>query len=255
MIREQPHYRADAFRLGLKRAGYTTTDSQRADLLVMWNRYGWRDDVAKEAEKRGAKVIVVENGYLGNEFAGDRYYAMSLSHHNGAGKWPQFGPERWDSLGIELPPKQPGKVIDGIHTPMVVVLPQRGIGPRGVAMPDGWTQRVCAELNRQKVKHRVRQHPGKQSVVKDLQEDLAGCTSVRTWGSGAAIKAMFYGHYCVHDFPEWIGAPASLFSGGGRVPDWDAGDRLNMFRRLAWAMWRISEIESGEAITTLVELN
>ena len=252
MIRDQPHYRADAFRLGLKRAGYTPTDHQNCDLLVVWNRYGWRDQVAKETEKRGGKVIVVENGYLGNEFAGDRWYAMSISQHNGAGTYPQGGPERWDSLGVEIAPWQNGDL-------PLVVLPQRGIGPPGVAMPNGWTERICASLNRQKIKHRVRQHPGKQTRIVDLQQDLAGARGVLTWGSGAALKAMLYGIPAFYDFPRWIGAPAAraceLTDFHEPIPAPMVDRRLDMFRRLAWAQWRVSEIESGEAITTLVELN
>lgn len=243
MLKDQPHYRADAVRLGLKRLGYTLVpDTNNADLLVVWNRYGWRDTAAKAVESRGGSVIVMENGYLGNDFLGDRWYAAAISQHNGAGRWPVHGKERWDSLGFDLRPWQNG-------TEPPVVLPQRGIGPPGIAMPLGWTQSVMRDR-----KFRLRPHPGIQTIQKDLAQDISGCQSVITWGSGAAIKALSFGVPVFYSFDKWIGALASR-----KFSQYDLGPvkndmlRLEMFRRLAWAMWRVSEIESGFAFDTLLK--
>lgn len=246
LLRAAPHYRHDAFEAGLQAAGLTPAPHDQCDVLIIWNRYGGWDRDAKACEKRGGIVLVAENGYLGNDFAGDRWYAISRSQHNGAGTWPDGGPERWDSLNIELAPWREGRE--------VVVLPQRGIGPAGVAMPQGWQADVCSRLAAHRIKHRVRAHPGVNDCL-PLEQDLANASAVVTWGSGAAHKALLMGVPVVYDFPRWIGAGAGVL-----LSDWLSGaelnrcesSRLTMFRRLAWAQWRVSEIANGEAFKWLL---
>ena len=149
-LKDTPHYRRDAFQAGLHAAGLSLcTDATRADLLVTWNRHGYGNSLATQAERRGAPVIVAENGYLGSEHGGRKWFALSLSHHNGAGHWCVGGPERWQSLGIELKSWR----TDGAE---IVYLPQRGIGEPGIAMPRGWSPSLkCSELP-----IRTRSHPG-----------------------------------------------------------------------------------------------
>jgi hypothetical protein len=246
-IRELPHYRRDAFVAGLQRLGFRIQAGAPLapignDVLVTWNRYGPSDKTARTFEARGLPVIVVENGYLGNEFAhhpGRRWYAMSLGQHNGAGVWPQGGRERWDALGIELKPWRTGGA-------ELVALPQRGIGPPGVAMPPTWT-RGAQKLAR------VRPHPGRHAAA-DLERDLAKARAVITWGSGAALKALAWGIPVFHSFKQWIGAPAArLLDLIDQGPVRDDEARLAMFARLAWAQAELREIESGDAIARLLE--
>lgn len=244
LIRSAPHYRADAFAAGLAAIGGTPAGVNDCDVLVIWNRYGGWEKDADRVERRGGRVLVAENGYMGNEFAGSRWYAIGVGQHNGAGWWPVGGPERWDSLGVELAPWREGREI--------VVLPQRGIGPFGVAMPARWTREAMDKLARlTKRPVRVREHPG-QGEGKPLAEDLADCHAVVTWGSGAAIKALALGVPVYYDFPDWIGGPAGLrFGVDMSAPLRDDEARLQMFRRMAWAMWRLDEIGSGEAFRKL----
>lgn len=245
-IRRSPHYRRDAFVSGVKRIGGRLTDELDCDVLVIWNRYGPFRKLADTVEKRGGTVLVAENGYLGNEWAGDRWYAMSRTHHNGAGRWPDGGPERWDSLGVELSPwRTEGREL--------VLLPQRGIGPPGVAMPGGWASTAKAQLA-SGLPVRVRPHPG-QRVAIDLAHDLRKAAAVATWGSGGALKALAWGIPCYHGLQSWIGAPASRpIAEAARGPLRDDARRLGMFRRLIWAQWRLSEIASGEAFDCLLAL-
>ena len=244
LIREQPHYRADAFKGGLKRVGATFTDERTCDVLVIWNRYGHYNNLADQVEKRGGIVLVAENGYLGNDFCGDRWYAISRTQHNGAGWWPDGGPERWDGLNVILAPfRSEGDDI--------VVLPQRGIGPQGVAMPGQWAREAVARLvktTRRRV--RVREHPGQKESI-PLEHDLSTAYAVATWGSGAAIKALAMGIPVYADFPKWIGAPAATPI--GKELNRSEQDRLDMFRRLIWAQWRLSEIETGAAFARLLQ--
>lgn len=240
-LRDSPHYRREAFETGLKRLGYAVVNSlgpanpARSDVLVTWNRCGSVDEQAKRFERAGAKVVVCENGYLGNRLLGERWFAMSLSQHNGAGRWPAGDPQRWDGLGIELAPWRSGGT-------EIVVLMQRGIGPPGVAQPRTW-----------RVPGRMRRHPGKEGAGPPLAWDLRNARAVATWASGSAIKALVMGIPVFYGFERWIGAQAGVRH---RLPlpepKRDDEARLAMFRRLAWAMRRESEIVSGEAFADLL---
>lgn len=238
LIRAEPHYRREAFEQGLKRAGYREAGPNDCDVLVIWNRYGHWARAADKVEARGGRVLVAENGYLGNDFCGDRWYAISEGQHNGAGRWPDGGPERWDRLDVPLVEWRTGKE--------VIVLPQRGIGPPGVAMPDRW-----AEGLKMRKGWRLRAHPG-VADCEPLANDLGNARAVVTWGSGAALKALLWGIPAFYAMPKWIGAAAAtpLDQADWSSPQTPA--RLPMFRRLAWAMWRLSEIESGEAFRWLL---
>ena len=94
-------------------------------------------------------------------------------------------------------------------------------------MPLDWVPKGCT---------RIRKHPGARPC-KPLEDDLAQASKVVTWGSGAAIKALMWGIRVESHMPNWIGEQDNTDDG-----------RLAMLRRLAWAQWRIAEIESGEAI-------
>ncbi|MCB1838545.1 MAG: hypothetical protein KDH99_13110, partial [Alcanivoracaceae bacterium] len=90
---------------------------------------------------------------------------------------------------------------------------------------------------------RIRKHPG-QGAAMPLEDDLAGCGRVVTWGSGAAIKALLMGIPVISEMPNWVGEQDNTDSG-----------RQAMFRRLTWAQWRLSEFESGEAFAWLLDMD
>lgn len=247
LIRPQPDYRRDAFIAGLQRTGYRVDTAMQAlgpgDVLLIWNRYGIADRHAQRAEAAGATVLVAENGYLGREWNGGRWYALSRSRHNGAGSWPEGGGERWNIRGINPAPFRK----DGRH---LLLLPQRGIGTPPAAMPPDWLQRVQRELRMDRPV-RIRKHPGEGRPEVPLEEDLRDAWACLTWGSGAALKALVVGVPVFHSFPQWIGAPAAR--------QWPAdveqpflGDRLPMLRRMAWAMWELEEIARGEPFRHLL---
>lgn len=228
-LRPGVHYRREAFTAGLEKLGYRVIHEEQPrrcgdrDVLVIWNRYRQWARAADQFEDRGMPVLVAENAAWGNEFAGDRWYSLARGVHNTAGRFPVGGPERWDSLGVELAPwRAAGET---------VVLPQRGIGPPGVAMPPHWPERQQG---------RLRPHPGTRDCVA-LDVDLASAGKVVTWGSGAAIKALLWGIKVESHMPGWIGEQDNT----------DAG-RLEMLRRLAWAQWRLDEIRSGQAFKALL---
>jgi hypothetical protein len=247
LVRDLPHYRYGAFCQGLKRAGFKVHGAEfpprkvlETDLLLVWNRYGEYHEAATRVEAAGGTCLVAENGYLGVDWRGHRWYALAKSHHNGAGWFPEGGHERWDRLGIEIKPQRTGREI--------VVLPQRGIGPPGVAMPDNW-HKVFYRLIKERPA-RLRMHPGARPC-EPLEKDLADAKAVVTWGSGAALRAMLDGVPAYYDMPNWIGAPGATPLAEADFDNTKHGDRLACFRRLMWAQWTVEEIESGEPFDRL----
>lgn len=222
--------RRRVFVAGLRALGYEvveglTRNPGPEDIFCTWNRIGEGQAAARAFEKAGRPVLVTENASWGNSFGSQHWYTVALTYHNQAGRFPIGGPERWDRLGVELAPWRAGGE--------TVILPQRGIGPPGVAMPTGWGHQF---------KGRIRRHPGRRTDVIPLEQDLANAGRVITWGSGAAVKALMMGIPVESHMPRWIAEQDNTDSG-----------RLAMFRRLAWAQWTLAEIENGEPFRRLLE--
>ena len=253
LLRREPEFRASAFAEGLRAVGLEIATSPSTgpyaadDVLVTWNRYGHKDTLARSIEARGGTVIVAENGYLGREWRGGRWYAMALAQHNGGGRWPKGrGPERWARIGEPLAPMRAA----GSE---YVVLKTRNIGPDGIREPLGWSERIAQWCGRHtRLPIRIRPHPG-EKPCKPLQEDLLSAEAVITWGSGGALKALSWGIPVFHGFPSWIGAKAAT-----RVEIFPTHNpersREDMFSDLAWAMWNVEEIRTGEPFRCLLGL-
>lgn len=238
---------------GLIAAGYTV--SQRPiktispdDILVIWNRGTQFQYEAKRHEMAGSRIIVAENGYTdATDEYGHQWFSMALDHHNGCGRWRIGETARFPLMGLNLRPWR-------AEGSFVLVLPQRGIGAPGVAMPQRWARGIEARLRA--VTKRpiiVRPHPGMKSNATPLGPALEGCHAVVTWGSGAAVKAIMHGVPAFHELKGWIGGPAARFG----IDDLEKpflGDRMPMFERLAWSQWRVAEIASGEAFNHLLRL-
>ena len=256
LFRPGRHYRQELFYSGLRKHGYKVIEGPAShpspeDVLVLWNRFQRDEQVARSYEKAGARVLITENGYIGQDDKGQGLFAMAQSQHNGAGSWPIGGPERWEKMHVELNPWRS-------NGDCLLLLPQRGLGPPGIAMPQRWEQfmiRKLGELTRRS--SRLRPHPGLDKSNYEPYKDLRGCWAAVTWGSGAAIKALAEGYPVFHEMPNWIGASAAVFMGGKRFKSIEEpflGDRLPMFGRLAWAQYSSEEVESGFAFSWLLGL-
>ncbi len=256
LLRSTPSYRPELFREGLRRVGYKLLDRALReptpeDVLVVWNRRPSDGFHIRTYEKAGARIVVAENGYIGHLKDDSRkVFALALGHHNGAGTWPHCNgiatalPSRWSRFGVELEPWRK----DG---DFLLILPQRGIGEPGVAMPRFWGQDLMTRLRRSTRRPiRIRRHPG--PTKSEPYEDLRGAWAAVTWGSGAAIKALAAGIPVFHELPPWIGAPAARL-GVETIEEPFLEDRTPMFDRLAWAQWSAREIESGEAFAWLLD--
>lgn len=243
LLHHSAHYRSDLFAQGFKQHGFVPIKSRthtptKHDVLLIWNRNPAQEKIAQQYEQAGAKVIVVENGYIG------KTKAIALNHHNGAGKWHVGQENRWSALDIELKPWRE----DG---DFLLVLPQRSIGEKGVAMPRNWLN-ITLEHLKKKTKRpiKVRHHPGKDRDAMPIEDDLEGAWAVITWASGAGIKSIVNGIPVFYQMHNWIGASAATNIIDIENP-W-IGDRRPMLHRLAWAQWNWDEIKTGEAFKWLL---
>lgn len=247
-VRDQPHYRRDAFCDGLRKCGYgigpELAKPAPTDLLLIWNRYGEGARQAERYESAGATVIVAENGYLGRDWRGQVWYQLALGWNNGAGQWAAGDRDRAKLFAAELKPWRD-------HDGYALVLAQRGIGSPPVAQPPGWHQRAAAELQRLGRRVVIRGHPGRHQENQSLYAQLDGAAFAVTWGSGAGIKALLYGVPVYHGMARWIGAPAAL-PFGKTLTEPFRGDRSEMLTRMAWAQWSVEEIGSGYAFRHLL---
>ena len=244
-----PYYYREYFWQGLSSLGYQVAQPPKAnpepgDVLVTWNRNRHNDEHAKRYERAGARVIIAENGYVGRDNNDHILFAMALSHHAGAGTWKEGPEDRWAPLGIEMQPwRTKGKEI--------VILPQRGIGEPGIAMPQGWAEDVANRLRQQTSRPvRIRPHPGKDKT--DPGPDLKNAWAAVTWASGAGIKAILAGVPVFHEMPTWIGGLAARY-GINDVENPYLGDRIPMLRRLAWSQWTLEEVRRGDPFRWLLE--
>lgn len=248
LLRPGPHRRRDVFDAGLKAAGFdVVTDLQTApaadDVLLIWNRYGGYNDWAERFEAVGARVIVAENCPLGNDFRGGSYAIACRHVAMTGGEIPEGGPERWDSFAVDL---RPWRDLGG----SVLILEQRGIGHPDVRSPSLWAERA------QKITAgRIRRHPGNQPPTVPLHDDLRKVSHVITWSSAAAVQALIAGVPIWHEHPRFCCAAAGRpLSEWPALPRRDDEARLRVLRRLAWAIWSLDEIATGEPLRRLATL-
>lgn len=242
LLRPALHYRRDAFSQGLQAAGFSVVthlpNPRPGDALLIWNRYGGGHATARLFDAVGATVLVAENCPLGNSWRAGTW--CSLASDNPAtvgGNFEAGGPARWDSWGQEL---AEWRGDEG----ELIALGQRSIGHEGIASPSAWAEKVA-----RRYAARVRPHPGTDTFAVALEDDLLRARGVLTWASSAALRALMLGVPVWYEHPAFIGAQACARLGESAVRD-DAA-RLAMFRRLAWSMWEIEEVRSGEAIRRL----
>jgi hypothetical protein len=244
MLRADPQYRADAFRQGLRAAGFQVTGAPRMqppnpdDVLVIWNRYGRFNFYADVFERAGARVIVAENGFLGRDRVGGPWYSITETNPLACGRWPVGDVSRWEYIGDEICEwRKVGAEI--------IILAQRGIGPNGVRQPDGWHRRTAEQLKAAGHRVRVREHPGERKPPVTLEDDLRNARAVVTWASGAAFRALLLGVPVLYGCNEWVGRGAAAPLKVSRDLEISWPERLPTFQRLAWSCWQIPEIATG----------
>jgi hypothetical protein len=264
LLRPEPRARFESFGAGLEAAGFQAIGSdvhqarisfgtvRPGEVLLIWNRYGAAEELAKRFEEAGGTVIVAENGYLGRDENGAQNYALAVKGHNGSGVWPAGSPERWERLGIEVRPWRE----KGDH---ILVCPNRSFGPKGVAMPQDWGRDAITRL-RQRTRRpiRLRPHPGNWQVKPPevpLERDLEGAWAVVIWASSAGLHALTAGVPVIAEGPFWVAKSAafsSLEEVEKMVPAKANAARQAALERVAAAQWTLREIASGEAFRRLL---
>jgi hypothetical protein len=244
-------YRREVFAAGLSAAGFDVVCKPPPgvidvhDALIIWNRYGTNDVLAKRFEKTGAWVFVAENGYL-DIVGAKKTFALALNRHNGLGQWPT------DAVrAVRLPEPAPW-----VDCPMgdALLLPQRGIGVSGVAMPRSWLTDVVTRLRAAGFRGRIRTrpHPGNDKHAKPLTRDLDGVAFAVTWGSGAGVRAIMHGIPVFYELRGWVGQHAATFGVSTWLTPWRA-DRGQMLAHVASAQWSDVEVATGEPFMRLID--
>lgn len=243
LIREQPHYRRDAFICGLLRAGKKLVGpghapSSRNDWLLIWNRYGEWEREANVWEARGGTVLVCENGYIGKDLDGLQYYAIAVHGHNGSGRWYVGDEDRFAYLGLDL---KPWTQNESGHW---LVCGQRGIGSKTMASPFDWHMRTAKPLLEGRHPLRIRAHPGRHEPQVPLAKDLEGAAACVIWSSSSGVAALVSGIPVLYGAPHWVcETGARPIETQQLLRDDDA--RRNALHRMAWAQWTIGEISHG----------
>jgi len=257
LIRQQPHYRHEAFIAGLKAAGHSVstlppTEGRRGDVLVIWNRYGLNEQIADRFEVGGGTVLVAENGYIRTDGYGRQHYAIARSRHNGGGTWPVGGPERWKALGIDMKPwrlPQDYRVDGELRQQHLLVCGNRSFGTRGNIMPVGWEKNARQRLSKATDREiRLRFHPGNDEPGVPLAADFEHCYGVAVWSSSCGVAALVAGIPVICEANWWICKPAASATfeemNGLTLVEADRR-RMAALEALAWAQWTVEEIAAG----------
>lgn len=244
-IRTEPYYRRAAVEAGLRALGYVFgragTPSGSQDLLVLWGRKRGKDDTdAALWERRGGRVLVLENGYL--QRVDKTMYAVSLSQHHTGG--PVGTEDRFSRLGFEVQPWR------NVETGHMLVCGQRGIGSSVMASPPQWAEKMAATLGK-RWQVKLRPHPGNHAPKVPIERDLAGARACVVWSSNAGVRALVEGYPVVYQAPHWICAEGGC-RGVNAVGFGDVS-RTAALQRMAHGQWSVAEIEKGEPFARLLE--
>lgn len=234
-------YPVAAIEAGISACGYGTRvhsfDPSTVDVLITWSPWnGSRRQAYQEVcDARGVPVIVVENGWLDPmpmncPMAGQRMYQVAVGGWNGTGLFLRGGgPQRWDGWQVPIHPWK-ADASGGYR----LVIGQRG-GPDDLrTAPPDWEDvshwSGCA---------RVRP---KTAPERSLDADLSGASECHVWTSNAATRALLAGIPVIQHGPNLMTSELASKPGEDRV----YGDRLAVFRKLAWGQWTVAELGTPE---------
>lgn len=243
----ETNHKLESFQKGFIAASYEIgtnySKPEKNDILLVWNTNHLNQPIRSHFINAGARVVVAENGYIGNDDSGRRLVALALNGHAGQGKWNIGKEKRHIYHNFEVKPwREGGKNI--------IILAQRGIG---IAKDLDWAHEAASFIKTRTDKNViVRAHPGKKEhqIKNPLEPVLDDAYCCATWSSGAGIKSIAYGVPVMYYMENWIGGLAASF--GFSLDNLYVYDREPLFHAIGWAQWSIEEIESGKAFEELL---
>lgn len=270
-VMDGPGYPFAEIVAGVKRYGMTPITGkvpvegiEPSDVLLTWTL--WRESTryrrAELFRQAGAKVIVMENGWL-PLINGARYWQAAFDGHNGAGTFPAGGPNRWQSWGIELAPWREPAPDDPI-----LVCSQRGTVEDDPAITHGswWAPQILAKLREHGGGRPIwwrphpgapkRGHPDSGMVMLDcratpLADHLARAALCVVYSSSSATEALIRGVPVYYDGPN-IMLREAAFHDPALIADPPRPDRFPAFERAAWAQWSAAELARGDMLAHLL---
>lgn len=250
------HYRREAFINGFARLGFIvhTEMPDRAfgpeDAAIVWNMTARSQRTIDKAKAAGAALLVSENGYFGSDHNGHQHYAIALDGHNGSGRWHVGDPDRLKKFNLCF---RPMRKFGG--TGNVLIAAQRGIGSAKMRSPYKFEDDAAMGVIKRGCNAVIRPHPGRDEPAIPLGVQLADSSAVVVWSSNVATKALIHGvpaYYCA---PHIVTAGAAMNYHHDWLKTPTEEERQEAFQRAAWAQWSLAEIESGEAIKTLLDVH
>lgn len=211
---------------------HRATDTGPDDTVICW---GWREGQLHRA--RGAQVLVMERGYLGDRF---EWTSLAWNGLNNYGELPvvEDHGERFrrhfDHLLKEWNPTGSYTLICG-QVPGDMSLQGRDL--------HGWYEEQAARHSPARFRphplaHRrapVREVKGAPRIEGDLEQALDGASLVLTWNSNSGVDALL------------AGKPTHVEDAGGMAYGIDETNRVPWLYRLAWRQFTLEEITSGLA--------
>lgn len=247
---------------GLRQSGFEVIhgggNPSKGDLLVTWNLYGSKAQMARSYEKAGARALVAEEAHI-RIINGEKYFQLAFGGHNGAGKFRVGGPERWNEWNIPIKPWRK----NGNH---ILVAAQRGFGYNNMAMPDSWPRDILSKLRRvtsrpiwfrahPKLGDRAQKPEGYNKlcdITKSLDYDFQNAWACVVYTSGVATHALMEGIPVFYDGPKLLSYKACE-DNLARIEIPRMLDRIPAFHDVSWSQWSMNEIRSGEAIRWLLK--
>lgn len=216
--------------------------------------WGWRHGQTLRAQ--GHEVLVLERGYLGDRF---KWSSLAWNGLNGYGNFcnpPDDGGERFRQHYHMLPWRK----TDGEYVLVMGQVPGDASLRGKNLMP--WYESVgvlAADAHQLPVKFRP--HPNTESKgirqnprhcirsFEPLEDAISNAHVVITYNSNSAVDAI------VRGVPAVAMDQGSMAWGvtGRNVGDVVRPDRESWAAQLAWCQWSMDEIQSGEALTRLLE--
>jgi hypothetical protein len=224
----------------------------KADFILSnGTRYRLKECI-EEMKRKKVPVIVYDLGYMrrANARNPDGYYQMGF---NRIGWLPpmECPQDRFDKLGMKVVPV----VYDESLKTVLVCAQKFGDGQHGMSQSEMVSLMVatCEGFSKRGFKVLFRPHPsspfeiaGVETASGPMEQELVRSSFMVTYNSTSGVEALLHGKpvIALSDTAHYYGVSSSLSEDGTlTVPT--VAELQSYFNRLAYAQWRLCEIEAG----------